>query len=47
MDSDTFEGMTEGTELDVQIKQVKIKDKNDTKYIEENRIASKNDEVDR
>ena len=38
---DTFEGMTEGTELDVQIKQVKIKDKNDTKYIEENRIASK------
>jgi len=38
---DTFEGMTEGTELDVQIKQVKINDKNDTKYIEENRIASK------
>ena len=32
-------------ELDVH--SIKIKDKNDTKYIEENRIASKNDEVDR
>ena len=36
---DTFEGMTEQSEFDVQIKQLKINHKNNIEYITENKIA--------